>query len=95
MGKITEIEVSPDILIEVLSMAVLHCRREMEALGDDVYAVRQDIDEYHRLIRTMDMALVMLEAVGDFDSMQKCRISGDAESPNDGITLVLKRMEQK
>lgn len=91
MGAITQIEVSPDILIEVLSMAVLYCRQEMRELSDDVDCVRQDVVEYHRLIRTMDMALVMLEVVGDFDSMLKCRISGDAESPSDGMTLVLKR----
>lgn len=88
MEPITQIEIRPDMLIEVLSMAVLHCRQEMKTLADDVCAVRQDIDEYHRLIHAMDIALNMLEIVGDFDSIQKCRISGDAESP---ITLVLKQ----
>lgn len=88
MEPITQIEIRPDMLIEVLSMAVLHCRQEMKMLADDVYAVRQDIDEYRRLIHAMDIALNMLEVVGDFDSIQKCRISGDAESP---ITLVLKQ----
>ena len=93
MGQIEQIDIRSEILIEVASMAVLHCRQEMRELANDVYAVRQDMDEYRRLIHAMNIALDMLEVVGDFDSMLKRRISGYAGSPNDEITLVLKRRE--
>lgn len=88
MGAITEIEVRQDTLIEVLSMAVLHCRQEMHKLDYDAASVLDDVDEYHRLIRVMDIALDVLEAVGDFPSTQLVRISGNGEVRNDGVTLV-------
>ena len=77
MGAITEIEVRPDILIEVLSMAVLHCRQEIHELDYDAASVLDDIDEYRRLLRVMDIALDILEDVGDFSSTQLVSISGD------------------
>lgn len=87
MGKITEIEVRPDILIEVLSMAVLHCRQEIHKLDYDAASVLDDIDEYRRLIRVMDIALDLIEAVGDFQSTRLVKISGDGgpckENDND------------
>ena len=77
MGHITEIEVRQDTLIEVLSMAVLHCRQEIHKLDYDAASVLDDIDEYRRLIRVMDIALDILEAVGDFQSTRLVKISGD------------------
>ena len=77
MGAITEIEVRQDTLIEVLSMAVLHCRQEIHKLDYDAASVLDDIDEYRRLIRVMDIALDILEAVGDFQSTRLVKISGD------------------
>ena len=87
MGPITQINVRPAILLEVLSMAVLHCRREMSDLFDDVDAVPQDVDDYRRLIRVMDIALDILEAVGDFDSNEFVQISGTGKHCHDGVTL--------
>lgn len=77
MGKITEIEVRPDMLIEVLSMAVLHCREEIHKLDYDVASVLDNFYEYRRLLRVMDVALDILEAVGDFPSTQLVCISGN------------------
>lgn len=77
MGVITEIEVRQDTLIEVVSMAVLRCRQEMNALCDDVNTVLKVTDEYRRLIRVMDIALDLIEAVGDFPSTQLVCISGN------------------
>jgi hypothetical protein len=77
MEQITKIEVRPDKLIEVLSMAVLHCRQEIHKLAYDEASVLDDIDEYRRLIRVMDIALDALEAVGDFPSTQLVKISDD------------------
>lgn len=87
MGAITEIEVRQDTLIEMLSMAVLHCRQEIHKLDYDAASVLDDIDEYRRLIRVMDIALDILEAVGDFQSTRLVKISGDGgpckENDND------------
>lgn len=87
MGAITEIEVRPDKLIEVLSMAVLYCRQEIHKLDYDAASVLDDLDEYRRLIRVMDIALDILEAVGDFQSTRLVKISGDGgpckENDND------------
>lgn len=87
MGAITEIEVRQDTLIEVLSMAVLYCRQEIHKLDYDAASVLDDIDEYRRLLRIMDIALDILEAVGDFQSTRLVKISGDGgpckENDND------------
>lgn len=87
MEQITQIEVRPDKLIEVLSTAVLHCRQEMHKLDYDAASVLDDIDEYRRLLRIMDIALDILEAVGDFQSTRLVKISGDGgpcmENDND------------
>lgn len=87
MGPITEIEARQDTLIEVLSMAVLYCRQEIHKLDYDAASVLDDIDEYRRLIRVMDIALDILEAVGDFQSTRLVKISGDGgpckENDND------------
>lgn len=87
MGTITEIEVRQDTLIEVLSMAVLYCRQEIHKLDYDAASVLDGIDEYRRLIRVMDIALDILEAVGDFQSTRLVKISGDGgpckENDND------------
>lgn len=82
-----QIEVRPDKLIEVLSMAVLHCRQEIHKLDYDAASVLDDIDEYRRLIRVMDIALDLIEVVVDFPSTQLVKISGDGgpckENDND------------
>lgn len=87
MEAITEIEVRQDTLIEMLSMAVLYCRQEIHKLDYDAASVLDDIDEYRRLIRVMDIALDILEAVGDFQSTRLVKISGDGgpckENDND------------
>lgn len=77
MGQIVQIEVRPDTLIEVLSMAVLNCRQEIHKLDYDAASVLDDVDEYRRLLRVMDIALDVLEAVGDFPSTQLVKISDD------------------
>jgi hypothetical protein len=77
MEQITKIEVRPDDLIEVLSMAVLNCRQEIHKLAYDEASVLDDVYEYRRLIRVMDIALDVLEAAGDFPSTQLVCISGD------------------
>lgn len=77
MEQITQIEVRPDILIEVLSMAVLHCREEIHKLDYDVASVLDDFYEYRRLLRIMDIALNVLEAVANFPSTQLVCISGN------------------
>ena len=77
MEQITQIEVRQDILIEVLSMAVLHCRQEIHELDYDVASVLDDVDEYRRRLRIMSVALSALEAVGDFPSTQLVCISGN------------------
>ena len=77
MEQITQIEVRPDILIEVLSMAVLHCREEIHKLDYDVASVLDDFYEYRRLLRIMDIALNVLEAVGDLQSTRLVKISGN------------------
>lgn len=77
MRAITEIEVRQDTLIEVLSMAVLNCRQEIHKLDYDAASVLDDIDEYRRLLRVMDISLDILEVVGDFPSTQLVKISDD------------------
>ena len=91
MGAITEIEVRSEMLIEVVSMAVLRCRQEMNALCDDVNTVLKVTDEYRRPIRVMDIALDLIEAVGDLGSSEFVSISKNNEEVyTDGTTLVLK-----
>lgn len=75
MKDITEIEIRPGVLVEVLSMAVLYCRREIDVLANDVNAVSNDLEEYRRIIRIMDMALDILESVGDFPCTRLVKIS--------------------
>lgn len=87
MEQITQIEVRPDKLIDVLSMAVLNCRQEMHKLDYDAASVLDDVDEYRRLLRIMNVALNIIEAVGDFSSTQFVRISGDGSWCEDGITI--------
>lgn len=94
MGPITQINIRPDMLTEVLSMAVLHCRQEIHNLDYDAASVLEDIDEYRRLIRAMDTALELLEAVGNFSSTEFVRISGDCERCEDGVTLEMRRREE-
>lgn len=77
MEQSTQIEVRPDKLIEVLSTAVLHCRQEIHKLDYDAASVLDDVDEYRRLIRVMDIALDLVEAVGNFPSTQLVCISGN------------------
>lgn len=77
MGQIVQIDIRSEILIEVASMAVLHCRQEIHKLDYDAASVLDDVDEYRRLIRIMDIALDILEAVGDFQSTRLVKISGD------------------
>jgi hypothetical protein len=95
MGQIVQINIRPDRLIEVLSMTVLHCRQEIHRLSYDEASVLEDIDEYRRLIRAMDTALELLEAVGSFSSTEFVRISGDGERCEDGVTLEMRRREQE
>lgn len=91
MGSIMQIDIRSEILIEVVSRGVLHCRQEMNVLMDDVDAVPQDADEYRRLIRVMDIALDLIEAVTDLDSSEFVSISANSkEVYTDGTTLVLK-----
>lgn len=91
MGQIVQIEVRPDILVEMLSRAVLHCRREMNGLADDAAAVLNDADEYCRLLRDMDTTLDVIRALGDFSSEKLVKISGSEEWCEDGVTLVFRR----
>ena len=86
MEQITRYDVRQDILIDVLSMAVLHCRQEIHKLDYDAASVLGDIDEYRRLLRNMNIALNILEAVGDFPSTHLVSISGDGSRCEDGIT---------
>lgn len=86
-GKMEQIEVRPDRLIEVLSMAVLHCRSEMKTLANDSAAVLDDVDEYLRLLRIMCVALNILDAVADFPSTRLVKISGDGGQCEEGITI--------
>lgn len=95
MESITKINIRQDMLLEVLSRAVLHCRQEMSVLMDDVDAVPQDTDEYRRLVSVMDIAIDILEAVCDFNSDELVQISGIGERCHDGVTLEKKREEQK
>lgn len=86
-----QIDIRSEMLIEVLSMAVLRCRQEMNALCDDVNTVLKVTDEYRRLIRVMDIALDLIEAVGDLGSSEFVSISKNNEEVyTDGTTLVLK-----
>ena len=87
MEQITQIEVRQDMLIDVLSMAVLHCRQEIHKLDYDAASVLDDIDEYRRLLRIMDVALDILESVGDFQSTRLVKISGDGGPCEEGITI--------
>lgn len=87
MEQITKIEVRPDKLIEVLSMAVLNCRQEIHKLDYDAASVLDDVDEYRRLLRVMDIALDILESVGDFSSTRLVKISGDGGQCEEGITI--------
>lgn len=77
MEQITQIEVRQDMLIDVLSMAVLHCRQEIHKLDYDVASVLDDVDEYRRLLHIMCVALNVLETVGDLPSTQLVCISGN------------------
>lgn len=91
MGQIMQIDIRSEMLIEVVSMAVLRCRQEMNALCDDVNTVLKVTDEYRRLIRVMDIALDLIEAVGDLGSSEFVSISKNNEEVyTDGTTLVLK-----
>lgn len=91
MGQIVQIDVRSEMLIEVVSMAVLRCRQEMNALCDDVNTVLKVTDEYRRLIRVMDIALDLIEAVGNLGSSEFVSISKNNEEVyTDGTTLVLK-----
>ena len=91
MGQIVQIDIRSEMLIEVVSMAVLRCRQEMNALCDDVNTVLKVTDEYRRLIRVMDIALDLIEAVGDLGSSEFVSISKNNEEVyTDGTTLVLK-----
>lgn len=87
MEQITQIEVRQDMLIDVLSMAVLHCRQEIHKLDYDAASVLDDIDEYRRLLRIMDVALDILESVVDFQSTRLVKISGDGGPCEEGITI--------
>jgi hypothetical protein len=87
MEQITQIEVRQDMLIDVLSMAVLNCRGEIHKLDYDAASVLDDVDEYRRLLRIMNVALNIIEAVGDFSSTQFVRISGNGDFYEDGITI--------
>lgn len=91
MGQIVQIEVRPDMLVEMLSRAVLHCRREMGELAHDAAAVANDADEYRRLIRLMDTTLDVIRALGDFSEEKLVKISGSEEWCEDGITLIFRR----
>jgi hypothetical protein len=91
MGQIAQIDIRSEILIEVASMAVLHCRQEIHKLDYDAASVLDDVDEYRRLIRVMDIALDLIEAVGDLGSSEFVSISKNNEEVyTDGTTLVLK-----
>ena len=91
MGQIVQIDIRSEMLIEVVSMAVLRCRQEMNAPCDDVNTVLKVTDEYRRLIRVMDIALDLIEAVGDLGSSEFVSISKNNEEVyTDGTTLVLK-----
>jgi hypothetical protein len=91
MGQIARIDIRSEILIEVASMAVLHCRQEIHKLDYDAASVLDDVDEYRRLIRVMDIALDLIEAVGDLGSSEFVSISKNNEEVyTDGTTLVLK-----
>lgn len=92
---ITQINIRPDMLTEVLSMTVLHCRQEMHRLSYDEASVLEDLDEYRRLIRAMDTALELLEAVDGFSSTDFVHISGDCERCEDGVTLEMRRREEQ
>lgn len=91
MGRIVQIEVRPDMLVEMLSRAVLRCRREMNEFADDAAAVVQDADEYIRLLRDMETTLDIIRALGDFSSEKLVKIAGSEEWCDDGITLVFRR----
>lgn len=95
MGPITQINIRPDMLIEVLSMAVLHCRQAIHNLDYDAASVLEDIDEYRRLLRVMDTALELLGAVDGFSSTEFVHISGDGERCEDGVTLEMRRKEEQ
>lgn len=91
MEQITQIEVRQDMLIDVLSMAVLNCRQEIHKLDYDAASVLDDVDEYRRLLRVMDIALDLIEAVGDIGSSEFVSIpKNNEEVYTDGTTLVLK-----
>lgn len=91
MGQITQIDVRQDMLREMLSMAVLHCRQEIHELDYDVASVLDDVCEYRRRLRVMDIALDLIEAVGDLGSSEFVSISRNNEEVyTDGTTLVLK-----
>ena len=91
MGQITQIDIRSEILIEVASMAVLHCRQEIHKLDYDAASVLDDVGEYRRLLRVMDIALDLIEAVGDLGSSEFVSISRNNEEVyTDGTTLVLK-----
>lgn len=91
MGQIVQIDIRSEILIEVASMAVLHCRQEIHKLDYDVASVLEDVGDYRRLLRVMDIALDLIEAVGDLGSSEFVSISKNNEEVyTDGTTLVLK-----
>lgn len=91
MGQIVQIEVRPEMLVKMLSRAVLHCRREMNEFADDAAAVVNDADEYIRLLHDMDTTLDVIRALGDFSEEKLVKISGSEEWCEDGITLIFRR----
>ncbi len=91
MGQIVQIEVRPDMLTEMLSRAVLHCRREMNELADDTASVLNDADEYRRLLSVMDITLDVIRALKDFSSERLVKITGSEELCEDDITLIFRR----
>lgn len=91
MGQIVQIEVRPDMLIEMLSRAVLQCRREMNGLADNATAVSNDADKYRRLLRDMDTTIDVIRAVRDFSSEKLVKIGVSEEWCEDGVTLIFRR----
>lgn len=91
MGQIVQIEVRPDMLIEMLSRAVLQCRREMNGLADNAIAVFNDADKYRRLLRDMDTTIDVIKALRDFSAEKLVKIGVSEEWCEDGVTLVFRR----
>lgn len=91
MGQIVQIEVRPDLLIEMLSRAVLHCRKEMNEFADDATAVFNDADKYRRLLRDMDITIDVIRALRDFSSEKLVKIGVSEEWCESGVTLIFRR----